>query len=134
MTSGNPWVLFAALSGGTGVMLGAFGAHALRSRLTEAALATWHIGVTYQLTHALALLAVGVLALQPWARDAGAERLLTGVGIAFVAGIIFFSGSLYALALGGPRWLGPITPLGGLSFIAGWLLLGVAALRTTSGG
>ncbi len=112
-----------ALYGAVAVALGAFGAHALRDRLTAAKLTTFETGVRYQFYHAFALLAVGLLqALRP---DSG---LLGIAGWLFVIGVIFFSGSIYWLAFDGPRWLGPITPLGGLAFIVAWVLLGMAAL------
>jgi len=121
------WALAgAAFFGASGVMLGAFGAHALRTHLTAAALQTWQTAVLYQLVHALALLAVGV-----WLKQAGAaDRLLGFAALAFAGGVLLFSGSLYGLTLGGPRWLGPVTPLGGLAFIGGWLTLFAAALKS----
>jgi uncharacterized membrane protein YgdD (TMEM256/DUF423 family) len=114
-------LLAAALLGAAGVALGAFGAHGLRGRLDARALETWETAVRYQLIHAAALLAI---ALSP---HADALRL---AGWLFAAGIALFSGSLYLLALDiGPRSvLGPLTPLGGLAFIAGWLWLAKAAL------
>ena len=132
MSAGRTWLAIGALFGGTGVMLGAFGAHALKARLAETALATWQTAVSYQLTHALALLVVGVW-LRASAHGSGAPgRLLGFAGGAFAAGVLLFSGSLYLLALGGPRWLGPVTPAGGLAFLAGWLALAIAALRPGS--
>ncbi len=113
-----------ALSGGLGVALGAFGAHALRARLTPDALATFETGVRYQMYHALALLAVTYIVTR-WAGSA----LPSLAGWLFVAGILLFSGSLYLLALTGVRWLGAVTPFGGLAFIAGWACLFIAALR-----
>ena len=110
----------AAALGASAVALGAFGAHALQGRLDETALHIWHTAVEYQFWHALALL--GVCALVP-ARESRAWR---ASGIAFIAGTVIFSGSLYALALGAPRWFGMITPLGGLALIGGWVLLGFA--------
>jgi uncharacterized membrane protein YgdD (TMEM256/DUF423 family) len=114
-------LLVAALLGAAGVALGAFGAHGLRSRLDARALEIWETAVRYHLIHAVALLA---LALSPHA------AALRGAGWLFAAGIAGFSGSLYLLALGvGPRAvLGPITPLGGLAFVAGWLWIAKAAL------
>jgi uncharacterized membrane protein YgdD (TMEM256/DUF423 family) len=113
-------VILAAALGAAGVALGAFGAHGLRSRGFDAhALSIWETAVRYHLLHAVALLA---LALSPVAARARAAAWL------FALGIALFSGSLYALALGAPRWVGPLTPLGGAAFIAGWLaLLRVAA-------
>lgn len=112
----------AAAFGASAVALGAFGAHALQSRLDEAALHIWHTAVEYQFWHALALL---VLASVP-VRATGAWR---ASGIAFIAGMLLFCGSLYALALGMPKWVGAITPVGGLALIAGWMSLGVAWWR-----
>ena len=110
-----------ALSALVSVAAGAFGAHALRARLDPGALAVFETGARYQMYHALALLAVGWAASRwpgPWAGRAG---------WLFVAGTLLFSGSLYALALTGIRWLGAITPLGGAAFLAGWLCLALAA-------
>ncbi|MBA8885945.1 uncharacterized membrane protein YgdD (TMEM256/DUF423 family) [Dokdonella fugitiva] len=112
-----------AIAGAVAVALGAFGAHALRSVLDAAALSTWHTAVEYQFWHALALLATGVLA-----RDRE-DRPLRFAAFAFAAGIVVFCASLYALALGAPRWIGAITPIGGVAFIAGWLALAVHARR-----
>ena len=108
----------AAAFGATAVMLGAFGAHALRDHIDAAAQQIWHTAVEYQFWHALALLALAMLAPAP-----RAARL---AALAFCVGIALFSGSLYALALGAPRWTGAITPCGGAAFIAGWILLGCA--------
>lgn len=119
----DPLLLVAGLLGAAGVALGAFGAHGLRQQLGEA-IATWQTAVLYHLLHALAILAVVVLA-----RLLSEAALVRTAGWAFALGILLFSGSLYALALGGPRWLGPVTPLGGVAFIAGWLLLAWAALQ-----
>ena len=116
-------LLAAALAGASAVALGAFGAHALRDALDERALAVWRTAVDYQFWHALALLGVGVLAQT---RPSGALSL---AAIALVIGLVLFCGSLYALALGAPRLLGAITPLGGLAFIVGWLALSVHAVR-----
>jgi len=110
----------AAALGASAVALGAFGAHALQSRLDEAALHIWHTAVEYQFWHALALL--GVVALAP----ARATRTWRACGIACVAGSVIFCGSLYALALGAPRWIGAIAPIGGGALIMAWVLLGFA--------
>lgn len=104
------------------VAAGAFGAHALEARLTAERLATWETGARYQTYHALALLATA-WAAQQWGGAAQAAGWL------FVAGIVVFCGTVYALALGGPRWLGAITPIGGLAFMAGWALLAWSAVR-----
>ena len=116
-------VYFASFAGATGVALGAFGAHGLREFLeANSTLSTWNTAVLYHLIHAVALLAGSFIAIEKplYARWAGSACSC------WLAGIALFSGSLYLMALGGPRWLGPITPLGGLFFIAGWLcMLGV---------
>ena len=117
-----------ALLGAFGVGLGAFGAHGLKSRLGDS-ISTWQTATEYHLVHVAALLGVVVLA-----RLSGDATVLRVSGWAFVAGIVAFSGSLYWLALGGPRWLGPVTPVGGLAFIVGWLALAVHAFRESSNG
>jgi uncharacterized membrane protein YgdD (TMEM256/DUF423 family) len=105
------------------VALGAFGAHGLKSRVTPELLAIFETGVRYHMYHALALLAVG------WQVERSASGLAVAAGWLFVAGIVVFSGSLYAMTLTGARWLGAVTPIGGVCFIAGWALLAVAAAR-----
>ncbi len=107
------------------VAAGAFGAHALKSRLGADLLATWQTAVQYHAWHALALLAVGLLMLH-WPERAD----LAIAGWLMAAGIVLFSGSLYALALTGVRGLGAVTPLGGLAFLAAWLVLAWAIART----
>jgi len=109
---------------GLGVALGAFAAHGLRSTLSPADLATFETGVRYQMYHAFALLVVAG-ALARW------EGAMTAVaaGWMFVAGIVLFSGSLYVLVTTGPRWMGAVTPLGGVAFLVGWALLAWTALR-----
>jgi uncharacterized membrane protein YgdD (TMEM256/DUF423 family) len=111
-----------ALAGAVAVAAGAFGAHGLRDRLDAASLATFETAARYQLVHALAL----IVAAQRAAQRPGRAASLAG-GL-FVAGMLLFSGSLYALALGSPRIVGLITPFGGLSFIAGWLALAASFL------
>jgi uncharacterized membrane protein YgdD (TMEM256/DUF423 family) len=113
-----------ALSGAMAVALGAFGAHGLKTRLPVELLATFETGVRYQMYHALALLAVA-WAVTRWA----GSSLPVAAGWLFVAGTVLFSGSLYLLALTGQRWLGAITPLGGVAFVAGWICLALAAWR-----
>jgi uncharacterized membrane protein YgdD (TMEM256/DUF423 family) len=112
-----------AIAAFVGVALGAFAAHGLKSRLDPAMLATFEIGVRYQMYHALALLGVA------WAFTKWPGSFVTAAGWLFIAGIVVFSGSLYVLALTGTRWLGAITPLGGLAFLAGWLCLAWAAWK-----
>lgn len=103
-----------ALLGASAVMLGAFGVHALQGRLTPQEAGWWETGVQYQMWHALALLLTAAL---PLSRPAAAAWC-------FTAGALIFSGTLYLMALGLPRWLGAVTPVGGVLLIAGWLLLG----------
>ena len=117
------WFATGAIAAALGVALGAFGAHGLKARVTPDLLAIYETGVRYHLVHALGLLAVG------WAADRWPGTWATLAGWLFLAGILVFSGSLYLLALTGVRWLGAITPLGGLAFIAGWLSLALAAIR-----
>jgi len=107
------------------VALGAFGAHALKTRIAPDMLAVWHTGIEYHIFHALGLLAVGIVALH--APDSAPLRWS---GALMLAGIVIFSGSLYLLALTGERWLGAVTPVGGLAFLAAWALFVAAALRT----
>lgn len=107
------------------MLLGALGAHGLADVLTDRSLSSWDTAVRYHLIHALALFLTGMLSGRP---DAG--RWLGFAGCAFALGLLFFSGSLYLLALGGPGFLGPLTPLGGISFVAGWIALAVGAGRT----
>lgn len=114
------WIKLGSIFGGLSVMLGAFGAHSLKERLTEKSLATFQTAVDYQFVHSLALILVGILAMQFSDEH---QKKIQRPGWFFLVGIILFSGSLYSLALGGPRWLGPVTPLGGLSFMIGWFLL-----------
>ncbi|NDI84824.1 DUF423 domain-containing protein [Undibacterium crateris] len=109
------------------VAAGAFGAHGLKAVLSTEMLAIWQTAVHYQMVHGLGLLAVGILMPQ-WPQ---AKRLAL-VATAFVIGIFLFSGSLYVLALTGIRWLGAVTPLGGVAFLAGWLLLAISAWQQTS--
>ena len=119
----RPILFLAAVSGLLLVILGAFGAHALEPRLPAGHLVWWHKAVSYQGIHTLAMLGCGLLALQ-WP-----SRPLQVAGWLFLAGILLFSGSLYALALSGQRWMGAITPIGGLCFLVGWACLAIAALR-----
>ena len=115
------FVAIGAVSAFVSVAAGAFGAHALKARLPADLLAVFETGARYQMYHALALVLIGVLA--------GKSPLLGAAGWAMVTGTLLFSGSLYVLALTGVRWLGAITPLGGLAFLVGWALLAAAALR-----
>lgn len=123
MSSGI-WLAVGAAYGLLGVALGAFGAHALKARLSVELLAVWKTAVEYQMYHALALLGVGILM-----RQLGASAPLQWAGACFALGVLLFSGSLYALCLSGVRVLGAVTPFGGVLLLAGWALLLVAALR-----
>lgn len=116
---------FAALSGFIAVGLGAFGAHGLKPKLSPSLMSAFETAVQYQFYHTLALFGLALLM-----ERLGEKNLLITAGYLFIAGIMLFSGSLYALALGGPRWLGPITPLGGLTFLLAWATFFVAILRT----
>ncbi len=116
----NGGLIVSGVAGGIGVLLGAFGAHALRDTLGESRLATWTTGVQYHLVHALALLALCALP---------ATRALALARWAFVAGILLFSGSLYALALTEARWFGAVTPVGGVAFLLGWAAIAGAGAR-----
>jgi uncharacterized membrane protein YgdD (TMEM256/DUF423 family) len=126
--SGPRIVATGALLAAAAVVLGAFGAHGLRSRVTPDQLAVFETAVRYHVYHALALILLGLFALR--GGDA-ARNTRPGIAPAFwclVAGIVIFSGSLYVLVLSGQRWLGAVTPIGGIAFIAGWLLFARAAL------
>ncbi|MBL0170042.1 MAG: DUF423 domain-containing protein [Gemmatimonadaceae bacterium] len=112
-----------ALSAAISVAAGAFGAHALRDKVEPRLLEVFETGARYQMYHALALIAVGLVASR-WP-----SSLLTTAGWLFVAGTLFFTGSLYAMTFTGIRALGAITPIGGVCFIAGWVCLAVAASR-----
>ena len=110
------WTAVASVSGAIAVVLGAFGAHGLKSRLEPENLASWNTAVEYHLLHSVVLLALALYQGQ------GGEAPQLSLW-AFSAGVILFSGSIYVLSLGGPRWMGPITPVGGLCLIVGWLAL-----------
>jgi uncharacterized membrane protein YgdD (TMEM256/DUF423 family) len=105
------------------VALGAFGAHALRARLSSDMLTIFETAVRYQVYHALGLFAVAFLA------EKHPSALVTAAGWSLCLGILVFSGSLYVLSMSGVRWLGAITPIGGTAFLVGWILLLVASFR-----
>lgn len=116
-------IIIGALSALFAVILGAFGAHGLKHVLTPSALQTFEIGVRYQFYHALAMLVLPALL------NVANAKWLTRAGGFFFAGILCFSGSLYLLATMGHKWLGPITPFGGLLFMLGWVCIVVAAVK-----
>ncbi len=113
-----------SISGALAVIIGAFGAHGLKTKLCEEMLAIYKTGVEYHFYHTLALLAIGLLALHY------TSALLTASGWSMVSGIVIFSGSLYALSISGVKVLGAITPIGGLFFILGWVLFAIAVVKT----
>ena len=115
------WIALGALSAALAVACGAFGAHALRMRLDAAQLDIWKTAVLYHALHALALILFGLFR--------GRFAATNFAGWAFLAGVLLFSGSLYLLATTGQRWLGAITPLGGIAFLLGWLILAWQAWR-----
>ncbi|MEM9624020.1 MAG: DUF423 domain-containing protein [Pseudomonadota bacterium] len=124
----RPIMLSGILLATTGVILGAWGAHGLETVIGEGAsgLATWETAVDYQFIHALGLLVIAV-----W-HGILPDHLLPRAALLMCLGVVFFSGSLYALVLGAPGWLGPVTPVGGLLLISGWLVAGIAALRAST--
>jgi uncharacterized membrane protein YgdD (TMEM256/DUF423 family) len=112
-----------SLSGALAVMLGAFGSHSLRKRLTPEAMSTFEIGIRYQMFHALALIVASIARSQ-----AGNAGLANAASWLFLIGSLLFSGSLYVLAVSQKRWLGAVTPFGGLALIAGWICLALSAV------
>ncbi|MFF0829784.1 DUF423 domain-containing protein [Brevibacillus sp. NPDC003359] len=121
------FLMLGSISGFLSVALGAFGAHALKEKLDAYSLGIFHTGVTYQTTHALALVLVALLL--KWYPDSSG---LVWAGWCFAAGTLIFSGSLYTLAMTGIKVLGAITPIGGVLFLAGWALLAIHAWKTVS--
>jgi uncharacterized membrane protein YgdD (TMEM256/DUF423 family) len=117
-------LFIAAISGFLVVMLGAFGAHALETRILPEMLEVWNTSVQYHMFHTAAL--IGLALLQ---REHPAPAGLNIVSYLFIAGLVLFCGSLYVLALTGARWLGMITPLGGLLFLAAWLQMALVCFR-----
>ena len=118
------WIAIAALNLAIAVALGAFGAHGIKNMVNVEQLAWWHTGTLYLFIHALGLLLVGILIRMNIAAQMTAWLLQIGV--------IIFAGSLFAMTLGAPRWLGAITPIGGILMIAGWVWLAVTAFRNTN--
>ena len=120
------FVILGSLNGFLGVALGAFGAHGLKARVPAEMLTVWQTGVQYHLVHALALVLIGILCQQ-----LPETSLVRNAGWMMLIGTLLFSGSLYVMVLSGIRTLGMITPLGGVAFLIGWLLLALAAWRQT---
>ncbi len=110
------WIGVAAFSGGLAVMAGAFGAHGLQGRVDPDQLSAWRTASQYHLLHSVVLLALGLFALQ-------SGRAIQVPAILFTSGVVLFSGSIYLLVLTQLHWLGPVTPMGGLCLVAGWLSL-----------
>ena len=117
------WIAIAAITGLVAVGLGAFGAHGLKDRIEPDQLAAFEVGVRYQMYHALALLGVA------WVMARHPSRAASAAGASMLLGVLLFSGSLYGLSLTPWRWLGPITPIGGLLLMVGWALLAVAVMQ-----
>ena len=120
------FIALGSINAALAVILGAFGAHALKARISPEMLSVYHTASQYHFYHALGMLLIGALASQ--VRTSGALQLS---GFLMLAGIVLFSGSLYILAVTGVTWLGAITPLGGVAFIAAWVVLAYAAMRAT---
>jgi len=118
------WMALAGLYGAVGVALGAFGAHGLRGRVAPERLAVWHTATEYHLLHAGVLLGLAL-----WLRLVPQAPMVGAAAACIAAGVLVFSGSLYVLVLADLRWLGAVTPLGGVLLIVGWVLITVAALR-----
>jgi uncharacterized membrane protein YgdD (TMEM256/DUF423 family) len=110
------WIVVAAIYGALAVIAGAFGAHGLRATLNPEQISAWNTAALYHLLHSVALLGLGLYA-------ASTGRSVALPGTLFAAGVLLFSGSIYALVLTSQRWLGPVTPIGGLLMIAAWLAL-----------
>jgi uncharacterized membrane protein YgdD (TMEM256/DUF423 family) len=128
MATNRLYVTLGALNGLLAVLLGAMGAHLLKGRIPAELMVTFETGAHYHGLHALALVAVG-LSLVVWD-----SWWLRAAGVAFGAGMLVFSGSLYLLAVTGERWLGAVTPFGGTALVLGWLALAAGAWRGTDGG
>ncbi|MFN4262469.1 MAG: DUF423 domain-containing protein [Thioalkalivibrionaceae bacterium] len=125
LTRPSLWLTLAGLLGFTAVALGAFGAHALAERFAAHPRASdwWNTAFQYQIVHTLAL--IGLVAV--WARLS--PNWANAAAIAWILGVIVFAGTLYAMALGAPKWLGAITPIGGTTLLAGWIFITIAAWR-----
>jgi uncharacterized membrane protein YgdD (TMEM256/DUF423 family) len=120
----NPIIMIASINGFIAITLGAFAAHILRDRLSPELLNTFQTGVQYHMYHALAMFGIGLMLI-----NFPTTTLLRTSAYLMMAGIIFFSGSLYLLSISGIRWLGAITPIGGICFLAAWALITWFAFR-----
>lgn len=116
-------IMFAGVSGALSVLLGAFAAHGLKQQISSEMLQVFQTGVKYQAVHATVMLFLGMMVLTRQ------SDLWSLAAVFIIVGTLLFSGSLYALALGGPKWLGPITPLGGICFISAWIVIVLAASK-----
>lgn len=125
MPSFKLFLLISSLNGLLAVTLGAFGSHGLKTKISEQMLGVWQTAVQYHFYHVFALLGVALLLQQ----QGITSKWLLVSGWGFGVGLLLFCGSLYWMALGGPKWLGPITPLGGLCFMIGWVSLAVTAVK-----
>lgn len=123
----NHLIAFSGISGAISVALGAFAAHGLKAMLPPYLLGVFETGVHYQFIHTVMVVACAILIRFDIGKKA--QKGLLSAAICFIIGILCFSGSLYALALTGIKWFGPITPLGGVFFIIGWVLLAVSAFK-----
>jgi uncharacterized membrane protein YgdD (TMEM256/DUF423 family) len=123
------FIIAGAINGFLAVALGAFGAHLLEGRVADKYLSTWGTAVQYQMFHALALVAIGILMSS---KILGHVSQLNVAGYLILAGIVIFSGSLYVLSLTGISILGAVTPIGGVAFLAGWIMLIVAAVKNAN--
>lgn len=119
------FIILGSINMALAVALGAFGAHGLEGKVTEKMLSTWSTGTHYHIIHALALLAIGIFA----SKFENVPSLLTIGGWLIFAGIVIFSGSLYVLVLTGVTKFGMITPIGGVSFVIGWILIAISAAK-----
>ncbi len=119
------WIIVGSILSALGVVFGAFGAHALKARITPEDLTIFETGVKYHFYHALGLILIGLIGFHY------SPQLLRLPAIVLSLGILLFSGSLYLMVLSGARWLGAVTPLGGVAFIVGWLLLAFNLYRSS---
>ncbi|HSC75256.1 MAG TPA: DUF423 domain-containing protein [Pseudomonadales bacterium] len=130
MPTAQLFIVMASISGFLAVVLGAFGAHGLKNRLAPDLMDVWHTAVQYQFWHTLVLLGLGILLLQGALLQNFQAKYLVASGWLFAAGIVIFCGSLYILCLSGVRWLGAITPVGGVLWLAAWACLCYSAFKS----